>query len=68
MKQICFLFLFLSLSLHAQFQVDGLVTTASSHKPLAFATVIGDNGAKTITDVDGKFSLITKKNIIIYVF
>jgi len=63
MKQICFLFLFLSLSLHAQFQVDGLVTAASSHKPLAFASVIGDNGAKTITDVDGKFSLITKKNI-----
>lgn len=62
MKQISFLFFFISLSLQAQFQVNGLVTTASNGKPLAFASVIADNGNKTITDVDGKFMLTTKKN------
>tara|TARA_R110002126_G_scaffold58619_6_gene154539 strand:- start:760 stop:3258 length:2499 start_codon:yes stop_codon:yes gene_type:complete len=63
MKQICFLFLFLSLSLQAQYQVNGLVTAATDRKPLAFASVIADNGTKTITDVDGKFTLNSKKNI-----
>lgn len=62
MKQLCFLFFFISLSLQAQFQVNGLVTAASDGKPLAFASVIADNGTKTITDVDGKFMLTTKKN------
>ena len=63
MKQICFLFFFLSLSLQAQYQVNGLVTAATDRKPLAFASVIADNGTKTITDVDGKFTLNSKKNI-----
>jgi hypothetical protein len=63
MKQICYLFFFISLSLQAQFQVNGLVTAASNRKPLAFASIITDNGLKTITDVDGKFTLNTKKNI-----
>lgn len=62
MKQICFLFFFISLSLQAQFQVSGLVTAASDRKPLAFASIIADNGTKTISDVDGKFTLNSKKN------
>jgi hypothetical protein len=51
----------LSRFLQAQFQVNGLVTAASNRKPLAFASIITDNGLKTITDVDGKFTLNTKK-------
>jgi hypothetical protein len=53
-------FFFLSLSLQAQFQVNGLVTAASDGKPLV-ASVIADNDTKTITDVDGKFTITTKK-------
>jgi hypothetical protein len=63
MKQICFLFFFFSLSLQAQFQVNGLVTASRDRSPLAFASVIADNGTKTITDVDGKFTLNTKNSI-----
>jgi hypothetical protein len=43
-------FFFISL-LQAQFQVNGLVTAASNRKPL-LASIITDNGLKTITDVD----------------
>jgi hypothetical protein len=42
--------------------VNGLVTAASDGKPL-FASVIADNDTKTITDVDGKFTITTKKSI-----
>ena len=63
MKQICFLFFLVSLSLQAQFQVNGLVTAASTRQPLAFASVVADNGTKAVTDVDGKFTLNTKKKV-----
>jgi hypothetical protein len=45
MKKICFLSFLLNL-LKAQFQVNGLVTAAADRKPLAFASVIADNGTK----------------------
>jgi hypothetical protein len=60
-----FSFFILSLSLQAQFQVNGLVTAASDGKPLAFASVIADNDTKTITDVDGKLQSLQKNQLIL---
>lgn len=59
MKQFCLFFFFLTLSLHAQFQVNGIVKESVAGKPLPFATVTIDNGINTISDVDGKFSILS---------
>jgi hypothetical protein len=56
MKQFVLLFLF-SLSLHAQFQINGIAVEFTSKKPLPFATVTTSDGKNNITDVDGKFSI-----------
>jgi hypothetical protein len=48
-------------SLQAQFQVNGLVTAASDGKPLAFASVVADNGTKTITDEMVNLQSLQKK-------
>ena len=61
MKQLTVLFLFLTFSLQAQFQINGIVTDASSNVPLAFATVSSSLGANTISDVDGKFTLLSNQ-------
>lgn len=47
----------LSLSLQAQFQLNGVVKESASKKPLAFASIATATGLNTITDVDGKFSI-----------
>ena len=57
MKQLIVLFLFLSLSLQAQFQINGVVKDASTNIPLPFANISSSLGANTISDVDGKFIL-----------
>ena len=59
MKQLCLFFFFLTLSLQAQFQVNGIVKEAVTNKPLPFATITTNNGLNSISDVDGKFSIIT---------
>jgi len=61
MKQLTVLFLFLTLTLQAQFQINGIVTDASTNVPLAFATVSSSLGANTISDVDGKFTLLSNQ-------
>lgn len=61
MKQLTVLFLFLTFSLQAQFQINGIVTDASSNVPLAFATISSSLGANTISDVDGKFTLLSNQ-------
>src|SRR6478735_7543115 len=58
MKQLLFLFLLFTVSLQAQFQVNGIVKDSETKKALPFATVTTENGFSTITDVDGKFSFI----------
>jgi hypothetical protein len=58
MKQLCLLFFFLALSLQAQFQVNGIVKESTTNKPLPFATITTNNGLNTISDVDGKFSIV----------
>ncbi|MDI6032234.1 DUF5686 family protein [Flavobacterium sp. LB2P84] len=58
MKQLCLLFFFLTLSLQAQFQVNGIVKESTTNKPLPFATITTNNGLNSISDVDGKFSIL----------
>jgi len=55
MKQLFILFFFLSMSLQAQFQLNGIVKDSKTKKTLPFATIKTEKGIATITDVDGKF-------------
>lgn len=64
MKQFCFLFFLFAFSLHAQFQVNGIVKDYSSNKPLPFATITVNNSESFISDVDGKFNILLPKKII----
>lgn len=54
MKLFCLLTLFFTLTIQAQFQINGIVTDANN-KPLPFATITTTDNINTITDVDGKF-------------
>lgn len=54
MKLFCLLSLFFTLTIQAQFQINGIVTD-SNNKPLPFATITTSDNINTITDVDGKF-------------
>lgn len=58
-----FLFLFFTLSLQAQFQINGIVKEFNSKKTLAFATITTDNGSSSTSDVDGKFRIISQSPI-----
>jgi hypothetical protein len=57
MKQLVVLFLFMSFSIQAQFQIIGVVKDASTNFPLPFANISSPLGANTISDADGKFIL-----------
>ena len=59
MKLFCLLTLFLTLTLQAQFQINGIVND-HKNKPLPFATITTSDNNNTITDVDGKFILSSK--------
>ncbi|PZX93891.1 carboxypeptidase-like regulatory domain-containing protein [Flavobacterium aquariorum] len=63
MKYFFLLFFFFTLSLQAQFQVNGIVKDASTQKTLPFASIITNDGSNTISDVDGKFSISSKNKI-----
>jgi hypothetical protein len=52
-----FLLLFFTISLQAQFQINGIVKENNSQKTLPFATIITNNGATNISDVNGKFNI-----------
>jgi hypothetical protein len=58
-----FLLFFFTITLQAQFQVNGIVKESVTNLPLPFATVTTNNGINSITDVDGKFSLNSKNEI-----
>jgi len=58
MKPLLILLFFCSLSLQAQYQVNGVVKDAQTKRALPFATITTEKGAGTITDVDGKFNLL----------
>ena len=55
MKQLVVFFFFFTISLQAQFQINGIVKDAATKKGLPFATLTTENGLSTISDVDGKF-------------
>ncbi|MBW4359407.1 DUF5686 family protein [Flavobacterium taihuense] len=63
MKHFIVLFFLFTLSLQAQFQINGIVKDASTQKTLPFASIVSDDGSNTISDVDGKFSLLYKNKI-----
>lgn len=63
MRFLTFLMLLISVSLHAQFQVSGIVKDESTKKPLPFASVSSAEKS-TITDVDGKFILQSDSEIL----
>ena len=62
MKLFCLLTLFFSLTLQAQFQINGIVND-SKNKPLPFASITTSDKNNTVTDVDGKFILSSKSKI-----
>ena len=62
MKLFCFLMLFFTLTLQAQFQINGIVNDPNN-KPLPFATIATSENIHTVTDVDGKFTLTSKLKI-----
>ena len=62
MKLFCLLTLFFTLTIQAQFQINGIVND-SKNKPLPFATITTSDNNNTITDVDGKFILSSKSKI-----
>lgn len=53
------IFFLFSFSLHAQFQLNGVVKETTNKLPLPFASITTPSGINTITDVDGKFSIFT---------
>ena len=62
MKLFCLLTLFFTLTLQAQFQINGIVTDQNK-KPLPFATITSSGNINTVSDVDGKFILSSKLKI-----
>lgn len=60
MKYFCFLVFLLSFTIQAQMQISGIVKDANINKALPFASITFDGDQKTITDVDGKFSITLK--------
>lgn len=62
MKLFSILFFFFTLTLQAQFSINGLIKDASTGKPLPFASITTQSHQNTLTDIDGKFSLEPNAN------
>lgn len=56
MKRLFLLFFFFTLSLQAQFQINGIIKDSETKKALPFATVTTEKVFSSISDVDGKFN------------
>jgi hypothetical protein len=63
MRIIAFLILLIGITAQAQAPVKGIVKDSKTNTPLAFATIIPQNGKTTVTDVDGRFVIENKDNI-----
>ena len=55
MKNTIWILLFLSLTLQAQFQINGVVKDVQNNKSVAFASIKTENGVSVISDGTGKF-------------
>jgi hypothetical protein len=62
MKKIHFLFLLLPLISFSQTYIQGIVLDNNTQKPLPFASIVTNTNFGTLTDVDGKFEIISKNN------
>ena len=62
MKRLLLFIFFFTLSLQAQFKVNGIIKDSESKKALPFATIKTENQFSTISDVDGKFNFILISN------
>lgn len=60
MKRLLLLLFFFTLSLQAQFQINGIIKDSEFKKALPFATIKTENQFSIISDVDGKFNFILK--------
>ncbi|OCB77372.1 DUF5686 family protein [Flavobacterium crassostreae] len=60
MKQLCVWFFLLTLSMQAQFHISGTVRASATNMPLGYATITSAQGNHSVTDVDGRFDLVTK--------
>lgn len=60
MKRLLLLLFFFTLSLQAQFQINGIIKDSEFKKALPFATIKTENQVSIISDVDGKFNFILK--------
>jgi hypothetical protein len=60
MKKCCFLFLLFTLVCQAQFQFSGIIRDRDSRNPLPFATITTSTGRQTLSDLDGKFVIISR--------
>ncbi|MEY4433504.1 MAG: hypothetical protein RLZZ44_1638 [Bacteroidota bacterium] len=59
MKYIYSILFLFSLSLQAQFQLNGIVKDAKNANVLPFASISTPLGQNTISDVDGKFTIVS---------
>lgn len=62
MKKVLFLLYLIPFLALSQNQIQGIVTDSTTKIPLPFATIITNTGFGVLTDVDGKFSIETKKS------
>jgi len=62
MKKIFFLLLLAPLLSVSQNQIQGIVVDSKTKYPLPFASVLTNTNYVTLTDVDGKFHIKTKKS------
>ncbi|AMC11632.1 hypothetical protein Lupro_10300 [Lutibacter profundi] len=62
MRKIFFLLLLVPLLSISQNQIQGLVVDSRTKQPLSFASISTNTNYVTLTDVDGKFHIKTKKH------
>ena len=60
---ILILLLFFSSFSWAQHSISGIIKDATTQEPLPFASVITDSNVGTVSDIDGKFELTSRKPI-----
>ena len=69
-KLILFFFYFITINGSAQYSLSGIVTEKESHKPLIGVSVKTENGKGTVTNFNGRYTIILSqgKNKISYSF
>ncbi len=63
MKKLLLFLLFLPIVVFSQYQVSGILTDTDTNESLSFATILINEFEGTITDIDGKFTITSNKEI-----